>query len=199
VKDSEWILNFAFLVPGIIGIVQVALGLVYFDKETPRYLQENGDEETCVKELAFIYSSVERRTDEFEKMFNRSIEIKYQYPSYKELISESYLSSTLKGITAIVLRNFTGGFSMALFGGIIYKDEAQVNASTILDSIVTLVSIAPFFYIKCILYLTISYWFKTSLSHWLYWRIHHLHLCLCVAIVECVRRCWDKYCSNKCC
>jgi len=152
VGDKDWKLNFAFIVPGIIGLVQVGLRLVYFDKESPKYLQENGDEETCVKELSYIYTSVERRTNEFEKLFNTNAEIRFQYPSYKGLLSETYFSSTLKGITVIVLRNLTSGFSITLFGGIIYKSEVEAIPSIILYNIITLVSIIPFFYINCTLH-----------------------------------------------
>lgn len=198
-KAKEQILVCAFAMPAFISAIQIILGLLWFTRETPKHLQVNGEEEMCMQELANIYPSVERRTEEYNRLYRQGAEIRYQYPSYKELVSETYLSSTLKGVAIIVLRNFTGGFSLALFGGVIYKDELQMNVSTILDSVVTLVSIVPFFYINSnSLTKTNRNWHASSLPHWLYWRILCIHLDCCVAAIEGDFPFEYQYSSNYC-
>ena len=150
-KDSTPILIFTFFVPGIISLSQLIMSRYYFYNEVPRYSYEHQEEDICLEELKRIYPDSTRCLAEHKRIKEITRKSRHQYPSYRELFSNKHCSSTIKGIIAICLRSFVGGYTMSMFASMIYEnDTRQVNANAITDTVNTVFSIVPVFYITCI-------------------------------------------------
>ena len=155
-----------FFVPAFIAGIQLSLSFLYFKLEPPQYLYENQDEENCMIALLRIYPDPDRRMMEYNRLVRNLEETRYKYPSYTELFTKEYLPTTLKGILIIILRNFTGGFYVAMFSGLLYENNSfQMKINIITDTLNTIMSIAPFFYINSIFIIYNRNWIKTPISY----------------------------------
>jgi cell division protein FtsL len=148
-KTSRFTLLFAFFIPGIISAFQLII--MKYQDILVEISYEHQEEDVCSSELSRIYLNSERQLAENKRIKEIIEESRYQYPSYSELLSTKYRSQTIKGVLAICLRCFAGGYSMSMFAAMIYENNAnQVKANIITDTVNTIVSIVPFFYINCI-------------------------------------------------
>ena len=140
----------ALLLPILFSLIQILLSFFFFRNESPLFLFEHQDQEEAIFELSKIYTTAERRIKENKELSNTIGIIRSQYPSYSELLTEEYRSSTFKGIFAVVLRNFVGGYSMAMIVALLENNKTQKTISIVTDTISTLVCVAPSFYINSI-------------------------------------------------
>ena len=176
-KNSSVPLIIIFFIPAFIVVIQLSLSFFYFKLEPPQYLYENQDEENCMIALLQIYPESEKRMLEYNRLVRNLEETRYKYPSYTELFTKEYLSTTLKGILIIVLRNFTGGFYVVMFSGLLYENNSyQTNINIISDTLNTIMSIAPFFYINSIFNLDHRNWIETPVSFWSHWCSCYLYI-----------------------
>eukprot|EP00826_Nyctotherus_ovalis_P021002 TRINITY_DN1669_c0_g1_i14.p1 TRINITY_DN1669_c0_g1~~TRINITY_DN1669_c0_g1_i14.p1 ORF type:complete len:463 (+),score=65.00 TRINITY_DN1669_c0_g1_i14:16-1404(+) len=112
----------AFLIPGILAIIQITFGFAVFNRDTPLKLCCEAAEDESLMELQRIYPDTDRRLSEFEKLRKRMAMIRSQYPSYGELFSEKYIESTRKGFILVLFANGVG-----VFFGLVFTFQIYTN------------------------------------------------------------------------
>lgn len=110
----------AFVIPGILAVIQIILGFAVFNRDTPLKLSCEAAEDESLMELQRIYPDTDRRLAEFERLRKRMAVVRSQYPSYGELFSERYIESTKKGFILVFFANAVGVFFGLVFTFQIY-------------------------------------------------------------------------------
>lgn len=135
-----------FAVPSVFSLIQVLLAIFVFIKPSPKELHENLDDGGCIDQLRRIYKDDDRKMNEFSLIVALTDQLRYVFPSFRELFTQRYLLITLKGILMLTLRNFTGTFTAVLFSGLILYEYGYFELFAYFEVFLIASSFIPFFF-----------------------------------------------------
>jgi len=141
-----------FITSPLLALLQILLLHIVFKSDTPKQLFLNSLEDHAMYELKRIYSSDNKRIEEYNRLQEASNQLRLQYPTYLKLFSKKYLLSMLRVGALLLLRVPFELFD--IYAGIAYAPEW--NSDLILNIVyynfiaVILGGLIPFFFAKSI-------------------------------------------------
>ena len=127
---------FIFAMPSIIALIQLLLFIFVFRHDTVLHLARKMEEDVCLTELHKIYPDIAKRMVAFDNIREIIHSYSYQYPSYKELLSEKFFGNTIKGASIMIMRDCSGIFITMILTSIVYSNKT--NGYEISNNILTM-------------------------------------------------------------
>ena len=148
------IIEFFFLMPAILALIQLILCCIKFRFDTMQQLIEDKSQEWCVIELGKIYATPNGKIKAFNEIIGYMNQIRRRYPRYSDFFRNPYRKRLLKGIAMIIMRNFNGLFVSGIFASEIMEGSNYSLITYIFNILGTLI---PFFLVDSTFILHLAY------------------------------------------